>query len=103
MRLALDERTPPNEALAAATGAFRLIEEFKLLATRKRVDVAAEIVNKIVMSPDIAEGVAIGAERIADSVGRVVGSVKNIMDRFTPPERDGSAPRGRRRRKYARD
>ena len=102
MKLALNETTPRNEAEQAAMGAIRLIDEFKLLSTRKRVEVAAEIVEKIT-SPFLAEEVANRAEKFADSVGRVVGSVKNIMDKLTPPERDGAPKRGRRRRKYARD
>src|ERR1700677_2171008 len=101
MKLALDERTPPHEAANAAVGALRIIEEYKLLVTGKRVEVAGDILNKFT-SPLFAEEVASRAEKIADSVDRVVGAFGKLADRLTPRDAGGGAKRGRggRKRKY---
>src|ERR1700677_3032409 len=94
MKLALDERTPPHEAANAAVGALRIIEEYKLLVTGKRVEVAGDILNKFT-SP-------LFAEEVADSVDRVVGAFGKLADRLTPRDAGGAAKRGRggRKRKY---
>ena len=103
MKLALNETTPPHEAANAAMGALRLIEEYKLLATEKHVDVAASIINKIiaVTNPIFAEEAASRVEKIVDSVDRAFGAFKKLTDRLTPPERGdvGGRGGGRRRKK----
>ena len=104
-KLALDERTPPHEAANAAVGALRLIEEYKLLATGKRIDVAVDIINMLT-SPIFAEEVASRVEKIADSVDRVVRSFKKLTDKFVPRgvgEATGRGRGGGRRRKYGRE
>lgn len=100
MKLALDARTPPKEAENAAFGALRLIEEFKLLATKKRVDVAADVVDKIIAmtNPIFAEEVASRAEKIVDSFDRVAGAFGRLADKFAP--RAPAERSGGRKRKY---
>lgn len=111
MKLALDERTPKgeaerNEQVVAAFGALRLIEKYELLKTNKRVDVANEIVNKIVAmtNPIIVDEIASRAEKIVDSVDRAVGAFRKLTDKFVPPEQGDGGGRGRRRkaRRYER-
>ena len=96
MKLALNESTSPHEARNAAMGALRLIDEYKLLATEKRVDVAASIINKIVAvtNPIFAEEAASRVEKIVDSVDRAFGAFKKLTDRLTPPERGDVGGRG---------
>ena len=91
-RLALDERAADNERLQAAVAALRLINQYKLLETKKKVDVAADIVEKIT-SPDFVEGIADRAEKFASSFERVVGSVKKVAGAQAP--RRGRRYRGR--------
>jgi hypothetical protein len=102
--LALDERTPPHEAANAAVGALRLIEEYKLLSTRKRIDVAVEMINMIT-NPLIADEVASRAEKISDVVDRVAGALKRVTDKFASNGVGEAVGRGggARRRRYKRD
>lgn len=78
MNLALDGSTSEHERLNAALGALRLIRQYGLLG-KKRVDVAVEVLDRFT-SPDFVEGVAVRAEKFAGSVGRVVGSIRQVGD-----------------------
>ena len=93
--LALDGGGDTNERFNAAIAALRLIKECELLGNR-RVNIADDILQRIV-SPDFAEGVAARAEKIADSVDRVIGSVRRVSDRLSR-EGGGGAKRARRYR-----
>jgi hypothetical protein len=98
MNLALDGRTPENERNNAAMGAIRLIDEYKLLGTKKRIEVAAEIIEKVT-SPGFVDGVASRAEGIASGVERIKGTVKKVSDLLRTAEAAGrGGVRGRRRR-----
>ncbi len=94
MRLALDERTDKNEAANAAFGALKLIAEFKLLQTSKRVDVAASIIEKFT-SPLFVGEIANRVEGIVDSVDRALGALSKLKGKL---DRGEDAPRGRRRK-----
>lgn len=98
IKLALHERTPENERNEAAVGAIRLIDKYELLGTRKRIDVAAEIIEKYT-SPGFVEGVADRAERFASGVERVIGSVKKVSD-LSKKASDLSRRGGGKRRTY---
>ena len=96
IKLALHEGTPENERNEAAVGAIRLIDRYELLGTKKKIEVAVDIINKIT-SPGFVDGVATRAEGIASSVDRVMGSVKKLSDLSRAAAGDGRGS-GRRRR-----
>lgn len=95
IKLALHERTPENERYQAAIGAVRLIDEYALLGTKKRIDVAAEIIERVT-SPGFVDGVASRAEGIASGVERIKGTVKKVSDLLRSAEDEGGRRRGRR-------
>lgn len=98
MTLALDERTPKNEAEQAAMGALRIIKQYELLDKKKKVDVAASVLAKL-MDPGFLEGVASHAEKAASVVDRILGSAAATAASFKKAV--GEAPRGGgKRRKY---
>jgi hypothetical protein len=96
--MALDERTSEKERFNSALGALRLIREYKLLG-KKHVDVAANIIEKIT-NPLFGEEVASRAEKIADNVGRFIGSVKKVSDSLSRGGGDGEDKGGGRSRRY---
>jgi hypothetical protein len=96
--LALDDRGSDHERLQAAVGALRLIKQYELLG-KKRIDVATNILDKIT-SPDFVEGIASRAEKIADSLGRVMGSAKKMTGTLSRAGGGGEERRVRRRRRY---
>ncbi len=100
MGTALDERGNSNERFNAAIGALRLIREYELLG-KKRVDVAVSIIDRIT-SPDFAEGVATRAEKLADSVDRILGSAKRVTDRLSRSAPDRVVEEGRASRRVRR-
>jgi len=71
--------TSEVERNEAAVAAVRLIDKYELLGTRKRVDVAAEIIERVT-NPAFVEGVASRAEQIVSGAERVMGSVKKLSD-----------------------
>jgi len=101
--MAFEDRGNVHERLEAAVAALRLVESYLLPKGKKKIDVAADIANKI-MNPDFVEGVAVQAEKIADSVDRILGSGKRVIDRLTQSagEGEGAPARGRRggKRRY---
>jgi len=99
IKLALHERTPENERNQAALGAIRLIDEYGLLGSKKRIDVAAEIIERVT-SPGFVDGVASRAEGIASGVERIKGTVKKVSDLLRPTEAAGRSG-VRRRRRYS--
>ena len=88
--------TSEIERNEAAVAAVRLIDKYALLGTKKRIDVAAAIIETIT-SPSFVDGVASRAEGIASSVDRVMGSVKKLSDLSRAAAGDGRGS-GRRRR-----
>lgn len=76
---AVHEGTSEIERNEAAVAAVRLIDKYKLLGTKKRIEVAADIIEKIT-SPLFVEGVADRAEKFVSGVERVFGSVKKVSD-----------------------
>lgn len=90
---AVHEGTPEIERNEAAVAAVRLIDKYKLFETKKRIEVAADIINRIT-SPDFVEGVATRAEKLASGVDRVLGSVKKASDLLSSSRSTGK--RGRR-------
>lgn len=96
MNKALGDGSTDNERLSAALGALRLIREYGLLG-KKRVDVAASLIEKFT-NPDFVEGVASRAEKIADSLSRVMGSAKKVGG--LARERSAGERPSRRRRRY---
>ena len=93
--MAFDERGNVNERLGHAIAALRLVNQF--LLGKKKIDVAADIANKI-MNPDFVEGVAVQAEKIAGSVDRIFESGKRVLDRFTQSAGEGRGRRGGKRK-----
>ena len=87
--------TSEIERNEAAVAAVRLIDKYALLGTKKRIDVAAEIIEKIT-SPGFVDGVASRAEGIVSGVDRVVGSVKKMSGQLA---REGG--KGRRSRRFS--
>jgi len=96
-KLAFEERGNVNERLEAAVAALRLVDSYLLPKGKKKIDVAADIANKI-MNPDFVEGVAIQAEKIADGFDRILGSGKRVLDRFTQSAGEGRGRRGGKRK-----
>lgn len=98
--LVFDERGNINERVHTAVAALRLVEAY--LLPKKKVDVAADLIKKI-MQPDFAEGIASHVEKFADgfdrvlgSAGRVIGSAKRVSNHLSQgnvPERKASRPR----------
>jgi len=95
MKLTLDERTPTNERLASAIGAFKLIEKYELIGN-KRIDVAVDIIEKFT-NPDFVENVASRVERVTAGIDRIVGSAKKVAG-LSGAARSGARSGGRRRR-----
>ena len=93
MNKALHEGTPEKERNECAIAAIRIIDRYELLG-RKRVDVAASILQKI-MQPDFMDGLADRAERFASGVERVMTSAKKVSGHLT---REVGGSRGRRSR-----
>lgn len=102
--MAFDEHGNVNERLGHAVAALRLVDRFLLGKKKVIVDAAAvaDILEKI---PLFAGAVASGAERIADSfdralgsASRIIGSVKRVSDRISQSVEE-SPGRGRRVRK----
>lgn len=91
---ALHDRTSEVERNEAAVAAIRLIDKYELLGTKKRIDVAADVLEKIT-NPLFVEGVADRAEKFASGVERVLGSVKKV----SVLAREGG--RGRRSRRFS--
>lgn len=92
--------TQEVERNEAAVAAVRLIDKYGLLGTKKRIDVAAEIIEKVT-NPLFVEGVASRAEKIVDGVARAVGSVDKLSDLISRRGGKGrSEEGGRRRRTY---
>jgi hypothetical protein len=103
-QLAFEERGNVNERLEAAVVALRLVEAYLLPKGKKKIEVAADILKKV-MHPDFAEGVANHAEKFADgfdrvlgSAGRVLGSVKRVTDHLTQSDASDRARRGGKRK-----
>jgi hypothetical protein len=91
--LAYDENTSKHERLQAAIAALRLVDRFVLGKSKKKIDVATDIVNTVVgkiMNPDFMEGVASGVDKFADSVDRIFGSAKRVSDRLSQGGRKSS-------------
>jgi hypothetical protein len=108
-QLAFDERGNSNERLQVALAALRLVEAYLLPKGKKKIDVAAEIINKIT-SPDFAEEVASrvekfaeGFDRVLGSAGRVLGSAKMVSDHLSKSGVDAAPASGRKggKRKYS--
>ena len=99
VKKAVHENTPEKERDGAAVAAVRLIDKYKLLETKKRIDVAAETIERFT-NPAFVEGIASRAENIVSGAARVGGSVRKLIDLgrqagLGEPERKG-APRKRR-------
>ena len=98
---AVHEGTSEIERNEAAVAAVRLIDKYKLLETKKRIDVAAETIERFT-NPAFVEGVASRAEGIVSSAARVGGSVRKLIDLgrqagLGEPERKG----GTRKRRFS--
>lgn len=76
---AVHEGTSEIERNEAAVAAVRLISKYELLGTKKRIDVAAEMIERIT-NPAFVEGIASRAENIVSGAERVRGSVKKLLD-----------------------
>ena len=90
---AVHDGTSEIERNEAAVAAVRLIDKYDLLG-KKRVDVAADIIEKYT-NPSFVEGIADRAEKIVSGAERVMGSVKKLTDLSRP-----SGGRGGKRRTY---
>lgn len=100
--LAFDERTTVDERLQAALPALRLVEKY--LLPKKRINVAADILAKI-MDPDFTEEVAARMEKMAGDVDRGLAaaargalSVKRVLDHFSTGAGEAPPVRGRKRK-----
>ncbi len=94
LRLALDGGTTANERDAATRQLLALIEKYDLLsAGGKPINVAAEILNKVI-SGDFMEQVAASAERAASGFERIMAAGKRVSDARGP------AASKRRKRTY---
>ena len=95
LRLALDGGTTSNERDAATRQLLALIEKYDLLsAGGKPINVAAEILNKVI-SGDFMEEVAGHVEKTASAFERVMAAGKRITDARGP-----SSTGKRRKRTY---
>jgi hypothetical protein len=84
LRLALDGGTTANERDAATRQLLALIDKYDLLsAGGKPINVAAEILNKVI-SGDFMEEVAGHVEKTASAFERVMAAGKRITDARGP-------------------
>src|SRR5208337_3083980 len=90
--LAFDDHTSTNERLQAAVAALRLVERY--LLGKKKVNVAAEIIDKIT-NPAFVEVVVSRVEKFAEGFDRALGSVKKVSDRLSQNGGDGAPRRAR--------
>lgn len=96
--LALHDKTPDAERVNAAFGALKLIEQYELLGTKKRLDVAADILEKVT-SPLFVAGIAERAEQFASGIERVLGSAQKVA---AATRRGRGAAVSEKRRRYSR-
>jgi HAMP domain-containing protein len=84
--LARDDRGNVNERLAAALGALKIIDEYKLLSggnTGKSASIATEILNKVI-SGDFMDEVADRVEKTASAFERMMAAGKRMTDARGP-------------------
>jgi hypothetical protein len=87
LRLALNEGTSQQERDTATRHLLTLIEKYDLLsAGGKPINVAAEILNKVI-SGDFLEQVAAGAERAASGLERIMAAGKRMSDARGEPKK----------------
>ena len=99
IRKAVHAGTPEVERNEAAVAAVRIIDKYKLLDTKKRIDIAADFLEKLT-NPLFVEGIASRAENIVSGAQRILGSARKLSD-LTRGVGVGDVARPSRKRRFS--